>query len=169
MNTIFTIGYEGTDIERFVRTLVYAGVDVLADVRAVSVSRKKGFSKNALRGHLEAAGIRYVHFADLGDPKPGREAAKAGRYDEFRSIYGKHLSGDGAQVALRELAAVASESPTCLMCFERDPSTCHRSIVARTVPVANAAVFDLYGDRPGQYEHATKRSGSGLSQSPPAT
>ena len=45
MTTVFTIGYEGTDIDRIVATLQAVGVKVLADVRAVAVSRKKGFSK----------------------------------------------------------------------------------------------------------------------------
>ena len=49
MNMVFTIGYEGTDIERFIATLKIVDVKVLADVRAVALSRKKGFSKNALR------------------------------------------------------------------------------------------------------------------------
>jgi uncharacterized protein (DUF488 family) len=45
MTQIYTIGYEGTDIERFVRTLKIVGVEQPVDVRAVPLSRKKGFSK----------------------------------------------------------------------------------------------------------------------------
>ncbi len=54
---IFTIGYEGADPERFVATLLEAGVTVLADVRAVALSRKRGFSKTALRNAVEGQGI----------------------------------------------------------------------------------------------------------------
>jgi hypothetical protein len=54
MTQIYTIGYEGTDIERFVQTLKIVGVEQLVDVRAVALSRKKGFSKNGLRNRLEA-------------------------------------------------------------------------------------------------------------------
>ena len=67
MSVIYTIGYEGTDIDRCVATLKAVGVTVLADVRAVAVSRKKGFSKNGLRERLEAEGITYVHLVELGD------------------------------------------------------------------------------------------------------
>ena len=52
---LFTIGYEGLDSERLVGVLRSAGVAVLADVRAVANSRKRGFSKTALRLGLEAA------------------------------------------------------------------------------------------------------------------
>lgn len=159
MSTIFTIGYEGTDIERFVATLTRARIKVLADVRAVTVSRKKGFSKNGLRARLAEAGIRYVHLGGLGDPKPGREAARAGHYEEFRTIYGKHLATSEAQEALATLAHIAADRTTCLMCYERDPSVCHRLIVARAVPVAGAVIRHLYGDIPGHASHAAERSG----------
>src|SRR5690606_1075350 len=80
MSVVYTIGYEGTDINRFVATLKAAAVKRVADVRAVALSRKKGFSKKSLSARLEAEGIEYLHFIDLGDPKPGREAAKAGLF-----------------------------------------------------------------------------------------
>ena len=168
VRTIFTIGYEGTDIERFVATLVDVGVDVLLDVRAVTVSRKKGFSKNGLRVRLEVEGIKYVHLQGLGDPKPGREAARAGRYDEFRSIYGRHLAEPEAQEALALLTTISKEQTVCLMCFERDPKVCHRSIVALAVTDKPGAVFDLYGDVPGRYRNASIRQGRHPYQGAPA-
>ena len=133
MGMIFTIGYEGMDIDRFVRTLKVSGVRQVADVRAVAVSRKPGFSKKRLDARLAAEGIRYRHFVSLGDPKPGREAARAGNFEAFRAIYGTHLDSAPAQDGLRCLAAAVREAPTCLLCFERDPKTCHRSLVAQEV------------------------------------
>jgi hypothetical protein len=76
VSVVYTIGYEGTDIDRVVATLRTVGVTMLADVRAVAVSRKKGFSKNGLRERLEAEGNTYVHLVELGDPKLGRDAAR---------------------------------------------------------------------------------------------
>ncbi|TGP91228.1 MULTISPECIES: DUF488 domain-containing protein [unclassified Mesorhizobium] len=152
MSVVYTIGYEGTDIERFVATLKAVGIERLADVRAVALSRKKGFSKKALSTRLEAEGIEYLHFIDLGDPKPGRDAARAGFFDKFRAIYSAHLDSDDAQSSLRELVVVAGEKPTCLLCFERDPVTCHRSIVAGAMTEsAEFEVCDLYGDSPERY------------------
>ena len=91
MSVVYTVGYEGTDIDRFVATLKAAGVKRIADVRAVPISRKKGFSKKSLGARLEAEGIDYLHYVSLGDPKPGREAARAGQYRQFRAIYTQHL------------------------------------------------------------------------------
>jgi uncharacterized protein (DUF488 family) len=151
MNSIFTIGYEGSDIVDFIATLKIAGVKVLADVRQVTVSRKKGFSKNQLAGHLEVAGIKYFSARDLGDPKAGREAARRGDFAEFRRIYGEHLTTPPAQSAVVDLATVARAEMTCLMCYERDPETCHRRIVANQLKEYQLVPFDLFVDKKDRY------------------
>lgn len=152
MSVLFTVGYEGTDIERFVRTLKAAGIRQLADVRAVAVSRKAGFSKKKLAARLAEEGIQYFHFVSLGDPKPGRDAARAGEFDRFRSIYGAHIKTDEAQSALRDLADTVQVAPTCLLCFERDPETCHRTIVAHEVSEeVGFDIFNLFADDPDRY------------------
>lgn len=151
MSIIYTIGYEGTDIDRFLETLKHVGIRRLADVRAVALSRKKGFSKKALAARLAEEGIEYLHFVALGDPKPGRDAARSGLYHKFRAIYGAHLDSPIAQAALGELRNAVSELATCLLCFEREPSLCHRSIVASELSQSGMRVFDLFGDDPGKY------------------
>lgn len=130
MPVLHTIGYQGRDPARFVAALRAAGVETLIDVRAVPQSRKPGFSKLKLARRLEEAGIAYLHLVGLGNPKPGREAAKAGRMDEYRRLMAAQLDGETGQADLRRAAAQAGASPSCLMCFEADPAQCHRSIVA---------------------------------------
>lgn len=129
--TIYTIGYEGSCVEDFVLTLQDAGIQTLVDVRQVPLSRKRGFSKSILRATLEANGIGYVHLRGLGDPKPGREAARAGDFRLFRRIFGQHMQTDEALTDLRVAADLAVRAPVCLMCFEHNHSECHRSIVAQ--------------------------------------
>ncbi|ANL45797.1 hypothetical protein AMC87_CH01072 [Rhizobium phaseoli] len=152
MTSLMTIGYEGSTIDDFVKTLEIAGVQVLIDVRAVTVSRKKGFSKNGLAARLEKHGIRYIHAKDLGDPKPGREAARAGDFVTFRKVFGEHLTTDAAQQAVRVVADVAKAELTCLMCYERDPATCHRQIVATQLKDYGLISFDLFVDKKDRYE-----------------
>ncbi|KSV87339.1 hypothetical protein N181_01690 [Sinorhizobium fredii USDA 205] len=152
MTSLMTIGYEGSTIDDFVKTLEVAGVEVLVDVRAVTVSRKKGFSKNGLAARLEEHGIRYIHAKDLGDPKPGREAARAGDFVTFRKVFGEHLATEAAQQAVRDVADVAKAKLTCLMCYERDPSTCHRQIVATQLRDYDLISFDLFVDKKDRYE-----------------
>ena len=158
MSVVYTIGYEGSDIDRFITTLQVVGIEHLADVRAVTVSRKKGFSKKQLAARLHEVGISYTHFGELGDPKPGREAARSGRMDEFRQIYGAHLSTPSSQSQLHDLAGQVKLGATVLLCFERNPKECHRSIVAAEIhKVLGFTVQNLFADEPDRYvRHAEK-------------
>ncbi len=130
MTTLYTIGYEQSSADRLVDALVSAGVTVLADIRAVPVSRRRGFSKRQLAGRVEQAGLQYRHLVPLGNPKAGRDAGRAGQMMEFRRIYADQLATEPARAALVELGALAEAEAVCLLCYERDPGTCHRSIVA---------------------------------------
>lgn len=131
--SILTIGYEGANIDAFIETLVNAGVDTVADLRAVAVSRRKGFSKTALSERIREAGMNYVHFRDLGDPKLGREAARAGYFSEFKRIYTAHLKTNAAQTQLRQLSEVTSKKRVAVLCYEADATHCHRTLVAEAL------------------------------------
>lgn len=157
MSVVYTIGYEATDISRFVKTLKAVGIKRLADVRAVAVSRKAGFSKKGLAARLEKNGIKYSHFVALGDPKPGRDAARAGDFKLFRAIYGKQFRTSEAQDDLQKLLNFVRAEPTCLLCFERNPKQCHRNIVAnRVVKETGYRLLDLYGEDPDRYVRNAK-------------
>jgi uncharacterized protein (DUF488 family) len=77
---ICTIGYEGGTVDAFLRTLREAGVELVLDIRAAPVSRKKGFSKNQLAAHLAHAGIGYRHLRGLGTPSAGARLRAAGTW-----------------------------------------------------------------------------------------
>ncbi len=129
-----TIGYEGATIQRVVDVLRDAGIELLVDVRAVASSRRPGFSKTRLAAHLEEAGIGYLHLRGLGTPAEGRAAARAGRHEEMRRIFGGHLSMPAAQDELDELARIiGTDRRCCLLCFEADHGHCHRTMVAAAV------------------------------------
>ena len=130
---LFTIGYEGASLEDFLATLNIAGVDQLVDIRDFPGSRRKGFSKNALREALGAEGIGYEHLKGLGDPKPGRDAARAGRFDEFLAIYTAHFETEVARDDLLRAVDLVVEKRSCLLCYERDYRSCHRNIVAQRI------------------------------------
>lgn len=125
-----TIGYESASQVDFISTLRLANIEVLIDIRDRAQSRKPGFSKSALSDALEKAGVGYLHFRELGDPKEGRDAARAGAFDRFRQIYASVMQKDDAQKALNEILALAENQRVCLLCYERDPSQCHRKIVS---------------------------------------
>jgi uncharacterized protein (DUF488 family) len=130
----FTIGYEQATQPAVLDALREAGVELLVDVRAVAASRRPGFSKRQLAAGLDERGIGYLHLRGLGTPADGRTAARAGRHAEMRRIFEAELAGDRAQGELGELLAlIGSGRWVCLLCYERDPTHCHRSIIAERV------------------------------------
>ena len=127
---IHTMGYEKSDLASFVDKLVTEEIDLLVDIRERPLSRKKGFSKNGLRASVEGVGIDYIHIRALGDPKPGREAAKSGDFELFQKIFTNHMCQPEALCALKKLSEEVFGRKICLMCFERDHHLCHRKIVS---------------------------------------
>jgi uncharacterized protein (DUF488 family) len=125
-----TIGYQGARLEDFVATLKSASIERLLDVRALPWSRRAEFAKRNLSAALAAAGIAYEHLPALGNPEPGRAAAKAGRLEDFRRIYTDQLDSEEGQAGLAAAAARARESAVALMCMERDHDHCHRAMAA---------------------------------------
>jgi uncharacterized protein (DUF488 family) len=142
--TIATIGYEHATQAEVIDKLARADVRTVIDIRAVASSRRAGFSKTLLAESLKAAGIDYVHLRDLGTPKPGRQAARAGRIAEMRIIYEAHLRDPAAQLQLAQAEEIVRAGKSALLCYEADASRCHRTIVARRLARAlDAEVEDL--------------------------
>jgi len=138
MPDLLTIGYEGCSIGQVIETLRAAGAERLLDVRAVAQSRKPGFSKRQLAAALDEAGIAYVHLQGLGTPKAGRDAVRSGHPDRMIPIFEAHMQSDKAQVELAQAKVLTLEKRTCLLCFERDHTTCHRRLVAELIVAETA-------------------------------
>lgn len=140
---IFTIGYEGTTVPEFVGALQKAGVERVIDVRALPLSRRPGFSKSPLKAALAEAGIDYVHLKALGTPADGRAAARAGRHADLERIYAGQLELPEAMVQSAQMLELARERPSALLCMEREPAHCHRTLLLEAV-APGAEVVHLY-------------------------
>jgi uncharacterized protein (DUF488 family) len=129
----FTVGYERTTLAGLIAALQRAGVKTLVDVRDVANSRRAGFSKKLLSASLDEAGVSYVHLRALGTPKAGRQANRAGRMEEFRTIYQAAFERPEAQLALLEAEELMRDRPTALLCFCGDGEKCHRNLIAQAL------------------------------------
>jgi uncharacterized protein (DUF488 family) len=124
---LFTIGYEGVELKDFITALKAAGATVLLDVRELPISRRRGFSKNALKAALAEAGIDYRHERQLGSPRDVRHRLREDwDYQRFFRDFNKHLD---KQSALLDRLAEELTGGVALMCYERDHTTCHRDSV----------------------------------------
>lgn len=128
---LYTVGYEGLDIDEFVEGLRKKRVKTIADLRKNPLSRKPGFSKKRLAAALESVGIQYVHYSGLGVPSEWRRQARAGLIsrDEMFRRYERQVLPEHQD----ELAAVEEgiqKSGYTILCYEADASDCHRRSVA---------------------------------------
>ena len=131
MKGLFTIGYEGVSLDDFLATLENSAIDVLLDIREFPVSRRKGFSKNALSEALAEVDINYRHERSLGSPKAIRHKFRVdGNHQAFFRAFDRHLLRQNS--LLQELAE-GLKGNVVLMCYEKDHIQCHRSSVAKAL------------------------------------
>ncbi len=129
---LFTIGYEGKNLDAFLDHLEENTITCLLDVREIAFSRKKGFSKTALSEALEGRGIQYVHLKELGSPTPLRkELRSSGDYGKFFQGMDKHL--DTQRESIEQAYSHVTKTRCCLMCYENLAAMCHRKVVARKI------------------------------------
>ena len=140
---IFTIGYEKATQTEVIDTLAGAGVERLIDIRAVPLSRRPGFSKTILARGLAERGVEYIHLKALGTPPEGREAARNGRHDVLARVYAGQLALPEAVAQSAMLLDLAAEKPSALLCFEREPAACHRSLLLSAI-AEDAEIIHLF-------------------------
>lgn len=141
-HTIWTIGYEQARVDDVVAALAGAGVEVLADIRYLPLSRRPGFSKSALAAAMRAAGIDYRHMKPLGTPAEGRAAARRGDHDTLSRVYAGQLELPEALASMAELRSLAGDRRVALLCYEREARECHRSLLIDAL-LPDFAVVDL--------------------------
>jgi uncharacterized protein (DUF488 family) len=128
--TLFTIGYQGSNVKGYIDALEEHNVEVLIDVREVPWSRKKGFSKASLASSLNQRGIEYIHLKSAGNPGYLRKSSS--NIQECLAKYRDYVDENPVGIVdlMNELSKYSKEKKNvCITCFERDPEECHRSII----------------------------------------
>ncbi len=126
--TVFTIGYSGfPNPKDFLQCLKDNGIRLLIDVRSSPFSAYyQQYDKPAISALLKANGIQYRHFArEFGARQESEEFYRNGRLDF--ELFAKSVQfAEGVEKI--KWALERSYSPV-LMCAEKEPSTCHRTIM----------------------------------------
>jgi uncharacterized protein (DUF488 family) len=129
---LFTIGYEALRPALLVDLLKRSRVEILLDVRAVPVSRKPGFAKNALAELLTVNGIGYRHVPEFGCPREVRHAYRdSGDWPRYTREFMRFLKTRESE--LSDFADLIAASRCCLLCLEEDFNFCHRKYVAEAL------------------------------------
>jgi uncharacterized protein (DUF488 family) len=145
--TVFTIGHSNRTLGEFIRLLQAHAITCVVDVRTVPRSRHNPqFNGDTLPVSLSAAGIGYVHRAQLGGlRRPASHSPNTGwRNASFRG-YADYMQTPEFASALDELIPLANQGRIALMCAEAVPWRCHRSLIADALLVRGIPVEDILG------------------------
>ena len=128
---LFTIGYEGRSIDRYLNLLIKHNIKSLFDVRKNPLSRKYGFSKRSLQKKTKDLGIEYLHVSELGIVSNLRENLFSKQdYKDLFDFYQKKTLPK-KQKELNDIISILNrKNRVALTCFEADPHLCHRHCVA---------------------------------------
>ena len=130
--TIYTIGHSTRTIEEFLEMLNSFNVKVLADIRRLPGSRKHPqFDQDALKKSLEEKGIEYIYIEDLGGRRKVSPDSKNTTWlNKSFQGYADYMETESFENGAAELAKLALERPTAMMCSEAVWWRCHRSMVS---------------------------------------
>jgi uncharacterized protein (DUF488 family) len=134
---IKTIGHSNHPIERFVDLLKGSGVELLVDVRSMPYSRRfPQFGRERLAASLGGVGIAYAWEGEALGGRPGQ----GGGYNAL-------AAGLAFQGALDRVIDRSRATTLCLMCAEKEPLDCHRTVlVSRRLAERGVAIEHLLAD-----------------------
>jgi len=147
MLTIWTVGHSTRAAEEFLELLRGQGIERIADVRSFPGSRRfPQFNQARLREALAAAGIDYVHMAELGGRRPARPGSRnlAWRNASFRG-YADHMETPDFLAGIERLLGLAGTARTAIMCAEAVWWRCHRALIADHLKSIGIRVLHILG------------------------
>lgn len=146
--SIWTIGHSQHAQGPFIALLEAFGIQQLADIRSFPGSRRyPHFNRSALEGALENAGIRYLHFPELGGRQGGLTHAEYSKTVAF-------------QQGVERLVALGDTLRTVYMCAEADWRDCHRRKLSDHLQQAGWLVIHIKNN--GGWEEHTQLPVQGM-------
>jgi uncharacterized protein (DUF488 family) len=149
--TIFTVGYAGHDRDSLLALFKAHGITAVADIRTFKRSSYwTAFDADSFGPFLRAQGIAYVFMGDVMGGKP--QAPEL--YPDGQLDYDLMAQLPEFQDGIARLISGANKYRICLMCAEKDPLDCHRTLLI--APPLKAAGFDLCHLVEGGVEHQSE-------------
>jgi uncharacterized protein (DUF488 family) len=126
-NTLFTIGYSSRSIDNFIALLERHKITALCDVRSVPYStRNPRFNREPLKKVLQSRNIEYVFLGEELGARPKDSSS----YVDGKAIYQKIAESALFKNGLERIRlGMEKDYVLALMCAEKDPMACHRSIL----------------------------------------
>ena len=144
MVTLYTVGHSNHPIDKFVGLLTANGITAVADVRSRPFSRRHPqFNKERLAAKLAQHGIAYVFVGkELGARSEDPSCYEGGKV-QYRRLAATELFKSGIDRVL----AGAEKYRAALMCAEKEPLDCHRTLlVSRALESSGATIVHILSD-----------------------
>lgn len=123
---VYTVGHSTHDLERFLALVQTAGIDAIADVRSSPYSRRcPQYDRPALKRALEDAGIRYVFLGEALGARPDDRTC----YRDGIAEYDRIAATERFRSGLQRVVDGARRYRIALLCAEKEPLDCHRTIL----------------------------------------
>lgn len=144
-NTIlFTIGYEGISLEKYLLKLIENNVKLLVDVRKNPISMKFGFNKSKLKWVCNSLGIDYLHLPEVGIESNKR--THLNRQEDYEILFDDYKTSVLAKtvkIQQQILQLLKQNNRIALTCFEAETSKCHRTHLANAVSSLSKTSYPL--------------------------
>jgi len=142
--TLFTIGYEGVSLEKYLQKLLLNNVNLLVDVRKNALSMKFGFSKSLLTRYCNSLGIEYIHIPEVGINSDKRQELETqADYDRLFKTYRETTLTETAKEQTQILELLKKYKRIALTCFEADSCQCHRTHLANAIKKHPDFIYDV--------------------------
>ena len=131
---LFTIGYEGQPLERYLNRLIEHDIRLLCDIRRNPVSMKFGFSKRQLQNAAQGLNIAYVHLPELGIESTKRRHLDSP--EDYRLLFKNYAETtlvENTKTLNRIIGLIEEYGRVALTCFEANHHSCHRGCVVETL------------------------------------
>ena len=154
-NILYTIGHSNHTINHFIGLLECHKINMVVDVRSAPYSRYSSqFNKKVISVALKEADIQYMFWGnELGARPDVTECYEGGRVD-FKRIAERKEFKD----ALALLLEAIEKHHIALMCAEKEPLECHRTVlICRKLKENNLSIKHILEDGTIEDHHDTER------------
>ena len=128
VNELYTIGYAGFCIQDFIDLLKYKKIQVVIDIRSIPYSKHfSEYNKENLQAFLKGYDIYYRNYAkEFGAQQENKDYYSEEGFLDFKEF---SLS-ESFKSGINKLKTIMEKDYVfVLMCSEKDPFECHRSIM----------------------------------------
>ena len=124
--TILTVGHSNHELGHLLQILQANQVTAVADIRSEPYSGyNPQFGREALKSSLETSGINYVFLGDQLGAHPQDPACYKDKKVQYKLMAKTPLFQQG----LKRVIAGAEQYRIALLCAEKEPLSCHRSVL----------------------------------------